>query len=150
MAEQRPPNVVVIAGPNGAGKSTAAPKVLRGPFQIVEFVNADVIARSLSEDAPEAHAFEAGRQMLRRLQELAAARTDFAFETTLASRTFAPFITGLIREGYHFTLLFFYLPSADIAVARVAQRVRTGGHHVPEQDVRLRYERGLKNLFQLY
>ena len=94
------PNVVVIAGPNGAGKSTAAPILLAASLHIVDFVNADVIARGLSGFAPERAAISAGRIMLDRLKELAARRATFAFETTLSSRTFAPWIKDLVATGY--------------------------------------------------
>lgn len=151
MSEQiDSPAVVVLAGPNGAGKSTAAPKLLPHLLGVAEFVNADVIAQGLSAFAPERHALEAGRLMLQRLDTLAAARENFAFETTLASRSFAPRLAKLVAKGYDFHLAFFYLPSADQAVQRVAQRVRHGGHHVPEETIRRRYDRGLWNLLNLY
>jgi len=145
------PNVVVIAGPNGAGKSTAAPSLIGERLGIAEFVNADVIASGLSAFAPERVAIEAGRIMLRRLDALASARVDFAFEATLASRSFAPWIARLRRErGYRFHLAFLWLPSADMAIRRVAGRVRHGGHAVPPEDIRRRYRRGLVNFFELY
>ncbi len=145
-----PPSVVVIAGPNGAGKSTAAPRMLHQHAGIDDFVNADAIAAGLSAFRPEGVAMEAGRIILARLRELAKARRSFAFETTLGSRTFAPWIAGLIADGYHFHLVFLWLPSADMAVERVARRVQLGGHAVPPDDIRRRYERGLNNLFELY
>jgi predicted ABC-type ATPase len=123
-----PPHAIVLAGPNGAGKSTATPKLLPHLLGVGEFVNADVIAQGLSAFAPERHALEAGRIMLGRLDALAAARESFAFETTLATRSFAPRLSGLVDSGYRFDLLFFYLPDPAMAVRRVAQRVRTGGH----------------------
>jgi predicted ABC-type ATPase len=144
------PHVIVLAGPNGAGKSTAAPFVLRQTLGVVEFVNADVIAQGLSAYDPESQAVEAGRIMLRRLRALAAARHSFAFETTLSGRTFAPWLVGLVATGYSFELVYFYLPSADLAIDRVALRVRTGGHHVPAETIRRRFERGLRNFFTLY
>lgn len=147
---EKPPNVVVLAGPNGSGKSTTAPLLLRGALGVAEFVNADVLARGLSAFAPEHVAGAAGRIMLTRLHQLAAQRVSFAFETTLASRSFAPWLRGLITEGYHFHLVFLWLPSADVAVARVAERVRLGGHHVDEEIIRRRYTAGLRNFFELY
>jgi predicted ABC-type ATPase len=144
------PIVVVLAGPNGAGKSTAAPAILHGTLGVTEFVNADVIARGLSAFEPERAAMAAGRIMLARLRDLARQRTSFAFETTLASRSFAPWIAGLIHGGYEFHLVFLWLPSAEHAVARVAERVRVGGHDVPEETVRRRYHGGLRNFFELY
>ena len=144
------PRLIVLAGPNGAGKTTAAGSFLRAELGVTEFVNADVIAQGLSGFRPEAAALHAGRVMLVRLKELAAARADFAFETTLASRSFAPWIRDLCQFGYEFELFFFWLSSVDLAVARVAQRVRGGGHDVPEETVRRRYRRGIDNFFHLY
>ena len=113
------PNVFVIAGPNGAGKSTAAPLLIGKRLGISEYVNADIIAAGLSAFAPESVALEAGRVMLRRLRELAGAGKDFAFETTLASRSFAPWIARLRKEsGYRFHLSFLWLPSADLEIGR--------------------------------
>jgi predicted ABC-type ATPase len=145
-----PPRVVIIAGPNGAGKSTSAPKLLRGPVSVDEFVNADVIARGLSEFQPESVALEAGRIMLERVHKLASQRANFAFETTLASRSFAPWIRELIGTGYEFYLLYLWLPAADFAIARVAQRVKAGGHHVPDDTIRRRHVAGMRNFFELY
>ena len=133
------PSIVIIAGPNGAGKSTAAPVLLKETFATPEFVNADVIAQGLSGFAPENSAFEAGRIMLRRLRQLARERRSFAFETTLASRSFAPWIEKERGRGYQFILTFLWLSSADLAVQRVKERVRLGGHSVPEDVVRRRY-----------
>jgi predicted ABC-type ATPase len=149
MAGPRP-LVIVIAGPNGAGKSTTAPSLLRDTLQVSEFVNADAIASGLSAFRPDSVAIPAGRVMLERIRHLAKARADFAFETTLASKSFAPRLARLKRGGYHVHILFLWLESADLAVNRVATRVRLGGHDVPEVTVRRRYTRGLKNLFRLY
>src|ERR1044071_7909514 len=99
MSEPQP-TVVILAGPNGAGKSTVAPALLRGALAVHEFVNADVIARGLSAFDPESVAIAAGRIMIARLRELARQRASFAFETTLASRSFAPWLRGLSSDGY--------------------------------------------------
>jgi predicted ABC-type ATPase len=149
MSEKNP-HVIVMAGPNGAGKSTTAPMLLKGTLGVTEFVNADVIAQGLSAFQPESAAFHAGRVMLERLHFLAKERVDFAFETTLASRSFAPWIAKLKQSGYTFHLVFLWLPSADFAVARVAERVRMGGHDVPEETIRRRYTKGIENFFRLY
>jgi predicted ABC-type ATPase len=148
--EIKAPNVVLLAGPNGAGKSTAAPYLLRGELRVSEFVNADTIAQGLSAYSPQTVSIDAGRLMLRRLRELAARRADFAFETTLASRTFAPWIRDLVSSGYEFRIVFLWLPSPDLCVARVSERARRGGHVVPEATVRRRYETGIRNFFTLY
>lgn len=142
--------VIVIAGPNGAGKSTTAPDLLQGALAVEEFVNADTIARGLSAFRPEGAALAAGRVMLARLKALAAARRDFAFETTLAARSFVPWLEGLRRSGYRSHLAFLSLPSAELVVARVAERVRQGGHDVVEETVRRRYHAGLRNFFERY
>lgn len=144
------PLVVVIAGPNGAGKSTAAPRLLRGVLAVHEFVNADPIAQGLSGFDPQSAAMQAGRIMLDRLRHHAAARVDFAFETTLASRTFAPWLQRLRVSGYRAHMTFLMLPSVELALARVAERVRLGGHAVPEDVVRRRFRRGLQNFFDPY
>jgi predicted ABC-type ATPase len=149
MTNQRP-HLIVLAGPNGAGKSTTAPSLLKGTLGVDEFVNADLIAQGLSGFQPEGAAFHAGRVMLERIHYLATKRVNFAFETTLASRTFATWITDLRKTGYDFHLVFLWLPNEDFAVARVAERVRMGGHNVPEETIRRRYRSGIRNFFHLY
>ncbi len=149
MSEARP-SVVILAGPNGAGKSTAAPELLQGELAVTEFVNADVIARGLSAFDPDRAALAAGRVMLARLDELARQRESFAFETTLASRSFAPWLRDLRASGYAVHLFFLWLSSPDLAVQRVADRVRSGGHDVPADTIRRRYRAGVRNFFSLY
>ncbi|MCC6327300.1 MAG: zeta toxin family protein [Acidobacteria bacterium] len=144
------PNIVVIAGPNGAGKSTLAPALLRDTFNIPEYVNADTIAEGLSAFAPEDASFDAGRVMLGRLHDLASQRKSFAFETTLASRFYAGWLKELKSDGYRVSLIFLWLRDVEIAVERVKARVRLGGHSIPEETIRRRFKRGLKNLFELY
>ena len=146
----RTPLVVVLAGPNGAGKSTSAARLLREALSVEEFVNADTIAQGLSAYRPEAAAVAAGRVMLERLHFLARERRDFAFETTLAGRGHARWLRELRASGYRVHLIFVSLPDPDLAVARVAERVRQGGHHVPEDVVRRRFATGLTNLLTLY
>jgi predicted ABC-type ATPase len=142
-----PPIVVVIAGPNGAGKTTIAKRVLADTLGITEFVNADAIAIGLSGFSPERAAIAAGRVMLTRLRELADAGESFAFESTLASRSFAPWLRELIVRGYE---LYVSLASPAQAIRRVKARVRRGGHHVPNDIVRRRFERSARNLVELY
>ncbi len=145
-----PPLVVVIAGPNGAGKSTTAPRLLQEALAVSEFVNADAIAVGLSAFRPETVALGAARIMLSRIKALARQRADFAFETTLASRSFAPWLEELRADGYRVHVAFLSLPNPDLAVARVAERVRGGGHDVPEAVVRRRFAAGLRAFFNLY
>src|SRR5581483_432721 len=146
--EARTPRVVVLAGPNGAGKSTMSRKLLFETLAIRHFVNADTLARGLSAFHPEDWAIKAGKIMLEHVHDLANQRLDFAFETTLASKSFAPWIGQLRGTGYRFYLFYLWLPSADMAVQRVGERVSGGGHDVPADTVRRRYERGLQNFFQ--
>jgi len=143
------PVVYVIGGANGSGKTTSALSILP-TLGVIEFVNADAIASGLSPLNPESMAIQAGRLMLERLNELAEAGSDFAFETTLAARTFAPFLRSCKARNYTIALLYFWLPSVELAVARVARRVASGGHSIPEAVIRRRYERGRRNLIELY
>ncbi|GAB6041935.1 zeta toxin family protein [Endothiovibrio diazotrophicus] len=145
-----PPRIVILAGPNGAGKSTSAPRILRDALGVDEFVNADVIAQGLSGLHPERVAMEAGRIMLKRIKALAAARRSFAFETTLSTRSFAPWLAGLEEGGYHLHLNYVWVPAPELSIARVAERVRQGGHHVPPDIIRRRYRKSLDNFFHLY
>nr|WP_295777979.1 AAA family ATPase [Rhodoferax sp.] len=144
-----PPRVVVFAGPNGAGKSTHADAILAA-LGIETFVNADYIARGLSGRNTDAVAFEAGRIMLTRLRQLGEAKADFAFESTLSSRTFAPFLSALKLQGYAVAIFYFSLSNAQLAVRRVKHRVAQGGHDVPADVVRRRFGRSLHNFFDLY
>jgi len=144
------PKIIAIAGCNGAGKSTLAPHLLRDAFDLKDYVNADTIAQGLSAFAPEKAAVEAGKIMLRRLRELASKRISFAFETTLASKTYAKWIVELKSAEFEFYLLYLWLESPDLAVLRVRERVLAGGHSVPEETIRRRYFRGLNNFFELY
>lgn len=156
MAEQysetpHAPRVVLIAGPNGAGKSTTAPSLLKGALGVHDFVNSDVIAHGLSAFKHENVLMQAGRIMWKRLDNLASQHADMAFETTLASRTFVPFLDKIAGEhGYKAHLVFLALESPELAVQRVALRVDEGGHNVPETTVRRRFHAGLRNFFQLY
>jgi predicted ABC-type ATPase len=145
-----PPAIVALTGPNGAGKSTVGPPLLKETLGVTKFVNADVIAQGLSAFDPDSVAFEAGRIMLQRLKELATRGESFAFETTLAARIYSTWIPELLDDGYRFHLFYLWLPSADLAIARVKDRVRVGGHDIPDATVRRRYSRGLSNFFELY
>jgi predicted ABC-type ATPase len=142
--------VYVIAGPNGAGKTTFATKFLPDFVKCREFLNADLIATGLSPFAPESQNVRAGRLLLTRISELTAAQENFGFETTLAGRSYAHQFRRMKLQGYQIVLFFLWLPSADLSVARVAGRVRKGGHNVPEEDVRRRFAAGLRNFFGLY
>jgi predicted ABC-type ATPase len=144
------PIAVVIGGPNGAGKSTLAAALLPAELRLLQFVNADTIAIGLAAYAPETVALKAGRILLDRLGELARQRQDFAVESTLASRSLAPFLRSTQADGYVVKLVYVWLDTPDLAVARVAERVLAGGHDVPEETVRRRYRRSLANFRTLY
>lgn len=150
VAEEFEPKIVVLGGPNGAGKSTCAARLLPENFDLRQFVNADTIAAGLSAFAPETVALQAGRILLDRLNALQQSRQSFAVETTLASRSLAPFLRRLRNEGYRTHLIYVWLESPELAVARVKARVRKGGHHIPEDVVRRRYARGIANFWNLY
>ena len=140
----------IVAGCNGAGKTTASFTILPEILDCKEFVNADEIARGLSPFQPEKVSFEAGRIMLQRIQELLQDQVNFAFETTLSTRTFVNYIEEAKLIGYETTLLFFWLNSEELAVERVKVRVMEGGHNIPTETIVRRYHRGLSNFFELY
>lgn len=142
-------DVVILGGPNGAGKTTAA-KALLPEIGIGEFVNADEIARGLSPYDAERAAVAAGRSMLERIRGLIAQGTSFAFETTCSGRTYLRLLQACKADGWQIALLFLWLPSPDMALARVARRVREGGHAIPEDVVVRRYRSGLSNMLRLY
>ncbi len=144
------PSLYIIAGCNGAGKTTASFTVLPEMLNCEEFVNADEIAKGLSPLNPERSAIDAGRIMLKKIDKLIANKQDFAFETTLSTKSYAKTIEKAKKGGYQITMVFFWLDSAKLAIARVKTRVREGGHNVPEPVVIRRYYAGLKNLFDLY
>ncbi len=144
------PHIIIIAGADGAGKSTVAPFLLRDKLGVSEFVNADTLAQGLSAFSPETAAISAGKIMLLRLNELAESKKDFAFETTLSTRSFVPRLQEMRENGYEFSLFFLWLVSSELAVLRVAERVRRGGHNIPIEVIERRYEKGLQNFFRLY
>ena len=148
MADAR--KVIVIAGPNGAGKTTFAREFLPNEAGCPVFVNADLIAAGLAPFAPETAAMQAGRLMLQELARHFASRQSFAFETTLAGRGYAQHIREWQAAGYRVKLIFLRLESPEEAIARVAQRVRQGGHHIPEATIRRRFAAGLENFYGLY
>ena len=144
------PSLYIISGCNGAGKTTASFTVLPELLQVKEFVNADEIARGLSPFQPEKVSIEAGKIMLRRLQELLAQNVDFAFETTLSSRSFVGQIKKAKEQGYDVNLIYYWLDSVELAIERVKIRVSEGGHHIPTDTIIRRYHAGLKNFVNLY
>jgi predicted ABC-type ATPase len=144
------PNLYIIAGCNGAGKTTASYTMLPEMLECKEFVNADEIAKGLSPFQPEKAAIDAGRIMIFRIEELLRQKQDFAIETTLATKSYVSFIKKAQKLGYFVTLLYFWLSSPELAIKRVEDRVRSGGHDVPRDVIRRRYKAGIRNLFSLY
>ncbi len=139
------PRVFVIGGCNGAGKTTASRTILPEILDCREFVNADEIASALAPGHPQDVSIKAGRLMLKRIQYLADERADFAFETTLSTKSYVPFLKNLQNTRYILTLIYFYLSSPELALERVARRVHRGGHSIPEETLRRRYTRGMYN-----
>lgn len=143
-------NLYIIAGCNGAGKTTASFTILPDILDCKEFVNADEIARGLSPFQPDKVSFEAGRIMLNRIEELFGDNKSFAFETTLATKSYKSKILEAQKNGYEVTLLFFWLNNIELAIERVANRVQEGGHNIPTDVIIRRYKRGIINLFDIY
>ena len=144
------PKLYIIAGCNGAGKTTASFTILPEILGCKEFINADEIAKGLSPFQPESVAMQAGRIMLARMDELLQKGETFAFETTLATKSYKQKIEWAQANGYEVTLLFFWLDSPNIAKERVAQRVAEGGHNIPLETIERRYYNGIANLFTIY
>ncbi|MCQ2078297.1 MAG: zeta toxin family protein [Bacteroidaceae bacterium] len=140
----------IIAGCNGAGKTTASYTILPEIWKCKEFVNADEIARGISPFNPESVAFQAGRIMLERIDELLAMGESFSIETTLSTRSYVSLIKKAQAQGYIVNLLFFWLNSPELAIQRVAKRVSEGGHNIPTDVIIRRYQRGIDNFFKLY
>ena len=147
MAEKR---LYIIAGCNGAGKTTASKRFLPSILECRQWVNADEIAYGLSPLDPQSVAFQSGRIMLERIQELLRQEETFAIETTLSTRAYRNLVLQAQAKGYQVELVFFYLPSHLIAIRRIAHRVKNGGHYVPDDVVIRRYHRGLKNLKEIF
>jgi len=142
--------VIIIAGPNGAGKTTFAKEFLPHEADCLQFVNADLIAAGLSPFNPAAVALTAGKMMLRIIDDYTQAGISFAVETTLSGRNYVKMIKLWQAQGYRVSLFFVELPSADVAIQRVALRVAEGGHFVPDDVVRRRFTKGLYNFHQVY
>lgn len=142
--------IIIIAGPNGAGKTTFARSFLPQEAQCPRFINADLIAAGLAPFAPETAAIKAARLMLEEIATCTARGESFAFETTLAGLGYLGRIRAWRAAGYRVSLFFLALPSAEAAIARVAARVRQGGHNIPEPVIRRRFAAGLRNFEQTY
>lgn len=144
------PNLYIIAGPNGAGKTTASYTLLPEMLNCINFVNADEIARGLSPFSPGTVDVQAARIMIQRIDELLEQKADFAIETTLATRSYVQLVKRAQSADYKVHLLFFCLESPEQAIQRVAQRVKEGGHNVPADVIRRRFQLGISNLVNLF
>lgn len=142
--------ILMIAGPNGAGKTTMTLELIRSCSMLYEFINADEIARGLAPKHPESMALTASKLMIKRLKELLDADQSFAFETTASGTNYVKHLRSAKAKGYEISLTFLWLSKPEEAVRRVAQRVKQGGHHVPEESVVRRYYSGIKNLVLHY
>jgi len=142
--------IVIIAGPNGAGKTTFAREFLPNEAHCPIFINADLIAAGIAPFMPEQVSIKAGRIMLSEITEHVAKDNSFAFETTLSGLSYARAIPKWRAKGYHVKLIFLQLPNADTAISRVSERLRQGGHNIPEATIRRRFDAGLKNFKQIY
>ena len=147
---KRMPKLYIIAGPNGAGKTTFAKEFLPHYAKCSNFVNADLIALGLSPFSPSNVNIKAGKLLLGEIDNFIAHRVDFAFETTLAGKTYVNLINEAKLKGYFVHIIFLWIPSLYLAKERIKQRVKQGGHHVPDADVKRRLDRSLKNFFDLY
>ena len=142
--------VYIIAGPNGSGKTTFARLFLPDYVNCPNFVNADLIAQGLAPFEPSAAAIKAGKLVLQQINEYAERGVDFAFETTLSGKSYISLLAEFKARGYALHLFFLWLPSAELAIARIKERVQEGGHHVPAEDIRRRFVRGINNFFTAY
>lgn len=149
-AAETSPKIYILAGPNGAGKTTFADEFLPELAGCKEFLNADLIAAGLSPYAPESAAIRASQILLERIDQLILERQSFSFETTLSGKSYRQAIPRWQKLGFTVHLFFLWLPSMELAVDRIAMRVRHGGHSIPEDVIRRRYLRGISNLFRIY
>lgn len=144
------PTCWIIAGPNGAGKTTFALEYLPQVAQCTRFINADLIAAGLSPLAPERHLVAASRLLLAEIEACIEQGEDFAFETTLAGRSYLKLLRRLRGEGWRVELIYLALPSREMSRLRVAERVAHGGHDIPAADIERRFSRSLANLLDVF
>jgi predicted ABC-type ATPase len=142
--------VYIIAGPNGSGKTTFAKSFLPGFVHCPNFVNADLIAQGLAPFDPRTAAIKAGKLVLHQINEYAQKGVTFSFETTLAGTSYARLLRAFKKDGYSLHLFFLWIPTIDLAMQRIRERVKAGGHDVPFLDVKRRYLRGVVNFFRVY
>jgi predicted ABC-type ATPase len=147
---RKPPNCYIIAGGNGAGKTTFATEFLPLYANCRNFINPDLLAHAYSPFDPDAGMLRAGRAVFGRIAELTLVRTDFAFETTLSGRSYVLVLRKVKKAGFRLHMVYLWIPGPELALLRIRDRVESGGHNVPERDVRRRFGRTLGNLFRLY
>ena len=138
--------IILIAGPNGAGKTTFAQEFLPKEAETINFINADLIASGLSPFAPDKVAIEASKLLLSRIDECCKHGESFGLESTLSGKSYLRMIPKWRQQEYRVILHFLQLPSVELAVTRVQQRVKHGGHSIPENVIRRRFDRGINNL----
>jgi predicted ABC-type ATPase len=143
-------NVYIIAGPNGAGKTTFAREFLPNYANCRVFINADLIAQGLSPFAPERAAFRAGRMLLQEIEALAARGDDFAFETTLSGKAYVGVLRSLKDRSYQVHIFYVWVPSEELTLERIKNRVLLGGHNVPADVVHRRFDRSLNHFLDRY
>jgi predicted ABC-type ATPase len=143
-------DIFILGGPNGAGKTTAANVLLPEKLRINAFLNADEIARLISPDDVEAAAFDAGRIMIESMRAMVRDHQSFAFETTCAGKSYIRLLKECQKAGWRVSLIYLWVPSPEYSIARVARRVRKGGHHISDEVIRRRYRTGLWNMRNLY
>ena len=150
MKSKKAPNIYIVAGPNGVGKTTFMEEFLPNYADCLHFVNADLIAAGLSPFSPESAAIKAGKLVLEEIDRHIDYGHDFAFETTLAGKSYVRLLKEVREKGYRIHLFFLWLQEVDLAIKRIEMRVKAGGHDVPTLDVKRRFYRGVYNLFHLY
>ena len=143
-------NVYIIAGPNGSGKTTFAKIFLPDYARCDRFINADLIAQGLSPFSPTQVAIKSGKLVLEQIKEYSASGVDFAFETTMSGVTYLKYFKMLKEKGYKINIFFLWIPDSQLAVARVKDRVTQGGHNVPIEDIKRRFERSTEKFFKNY
>ncbi|OGC05621.1 hypothetical protein A2230_01160 [candidate division WOR-1 bacterium RIFOXYA2_FULL_36_21] len=147
---KKPKNVYIIAGSNGSGKTTFAKTFLPEYAKCSNFINADLIAQGLSPFFPQQSAIKAGKLVLRQIEDFSAKGMDFAFETTLSGKTYLKHFKDLKKMEYKLHLFFLWIPNTQLALARIKDRVAEGGHDIPSEDVKRRFNRSIMNFFNIY
>ncbi|MFH1823661.1 MAG: zeta toxin family protein [Candidatus Firestonebacteria bacterium] len=143
-------NIYIIAGSNGSGKTTFAKKFLPDYAKCLNFINADLIAQGLSPFSPRIAAMKAGRLVLEQISNFTDRNLDFAFETTLSGKSYVNLFKRLRKRGYSLHIFFLWIPTPELAIGRIKDRVVEGGHNVSAEDVRRRFYRGIHNFLRLY